>query len=61
MLDKNVYAGAIMMDHSKAFDTINHELLVTKRDVCGVKNNKKNYYAVYQTDLCRGQFFLMYI
>ena len=30
MLDNRGYAGAILMDFSKAFDTINHELLLAK-------------------------------
>ena len=29
-LDKKGYAGFILMDFSRAFDTINHELLMTK-------------------------------
>ena len=30
MLDKKGFAGAILMDLSKAFDTLNHELLIAK-------------------------------
>ena len=30
MLDKKGYAGAVVMDLSRAFDTINHEPLVAK-------------------------------
>ena len=32
MLDKKGFSGAVLMDLSKAFDTINHELLIAKLD-----------------------------
>ena len=39
ILDNNGYAGAIIMDLSKAFDTINHELLVAKLNAYGFSRN----------------------
>ena len=33
ILDDNWYAGAVLMDLSKAFDTINHELLIANDQV----------------------------
>ena len=42
-LDKGKSVGAIFMDLSKAFDTLNHDLLITKLEAYGFSKNYLNY------------------
>ena len=35
IIDNHGYAGAVLMDLSKAFDTLSHDLLIAKLDMYG--------------------------
>ena len=35
MIDNHGYSGAVLMDLSKAFDTLNHDFLIAKLDMYG--------------------------
>ena len=48
-LDNKKLAGAILTDLSKAFDCINHELLVAKLDAYGFDNNALKFMHSYLT------------
>ncbi len=49
-LDRKGHAGAVLMDLSKAFDTINHELLIAKLGAYGFGKNAKKVLLDYLTD-----------
>ena len=49
-LDKGGYAGAIMMDLSKAFDTLNHELLIAKLNAYGFSHSALTLIRDYLTN-----------
>ena len=46
-LDKHSFGGAVLMDLSKAFDTINHELLIAKLEAYGFNKNALKFIQSY--------------
>ena len=50
VLDSKSYGGAVLMDLSKAFDAINHDLLIAKLHACGFSKQSlkliKSYFLV---------------
>ena len=52
-LDNKGYAGAILMDLSKALDTINHELLIAKLYAYGFSKDALKLINSYMSDRCQ--------
>ena len=50
ILDNNEYAGAVLMDFSKAFNTINHDFLIAKLHTYGVSKEDLTLIASYLSD-----------
>ena len=50
-LDKQGFAGALLMDLSKAFDTINHELLIAKLHAHGFSIEALEVLLSYQQEM----------
>ena len=46
-LDKKKYVGAVLTDLSKAFDCINHKLLIAKLEAYGIANDALNFIYDY--------------
>ena len=46
-LDQNEYVGAVLMDLSKAFDCLPHELLIAKMEAYGFENNSLKLFYNY--------------
>jgi len=53
-LDRKKFAGIIFIDLSKAFDTVNHDMLIEKCDRLGVRGISQNWLRSYLSD--RRQF-----
>ena len=53
-LDKNKVACSVFVDFQKAFDTVNHEILINKLSHYGINDNINRWFRSYLTD--RKQF-----
>ena len=53
-LDKSKHLGAVFMDLSKAFDTINHDLLIAKLEAYGFSNNALSLMLNYLKNRSQG-------
>ena len=49
-LDKNLFTGAVLMDLSKAFDCISHDLLIAKPDAYGLSFDTVTFLNSYLKD-----------
>ena len=50
VLDKGGYICAVFMDLSKAFDTLNHDLLIAKLGAYGFETDALRYMKSYLTN-----------
>ena len=50
VLDKKRYGGAVLMDLSKAFDTLNHDLLIGKLHAYGFSEESLHLMKSYLTN-----------
>ena len=48
-IDVGKYVGAVFVDLSKALDMKNHELLIEKLHILGIKENEKLWFKSYLT------------
>ena len=49
-IDKGKYTAVVYIDLKKAFDTVDHDILLRKLNFCGLKGKEINWFRSYLTD-----------
>lgn len=49
-MDEGLLTGAVFIDLRKAFDSVNHDLLIKKLESYGFKNSELNWFKSYLSD-----------
>ena len=45
-IDNNLYTCGVLLDFSKAFDTVNHKILLGKLDAYGIRGIPLNWFQI---------------